>query len=228
MPALAVIIPTLNEARQLDGLLSDLHELTIPCEIVVSDGGSTDETVHVARAAGARVLHARRGRARQLHAGAQATTAEWLCFLHADVRLPGAARRAIEDTLRTGVPTAAVWRFAIDAAGTWFRLLELGARLRDRLGGLPYGDQGLLLHRDQYDAAGGFPDIPIMEDVAFLRILRRQTKLTRFSAPVRVSPRRWLREGPYFTWVRNVALITGYLAGVSPERLARWYPPEPH
>ena len=173
------------------------------------------------------MLHTHRGRARQLHAGAQATTAEWLCFLHADVRLPRAARKAIEDTLHRGVPTAAVWRLAIDGSGTWFRLLEFGAWVRDRLGGLPYGDQGLLLHRDQYDAAGGFPDIPIMEDVALLRALGRRTKLTRFRAAVRVSPRRWLREGPYFTWVRNIALITGYLVGVSPERLARWYPPEP-
>lgn len=227
MPQLAVVIPTLDEARLLPGLLSDLRAVRIPLEVVVVDGGSRDATVAIAEARGARVVSAAAGRARQMNAGAAASAAAWLCFLHADVRMPEPARRALEATVVSGAPAAAAWRFAIDGSGTWLRLVEFGALLRDRLGGLPYGDQGLVLRRGLFETVGGFPEIPIMEDVAMLRALRRHTRLVRFPHPLLVSPRRWKREGPYFTWARNIALISAYLAGVPPERLSRWYRPEP-
>jgi hypothetical protein len=162
-----------------------------------------------------------------MNAGAAVAAEPWLWFLHADVRLSAAAAAELERLIESGTAATAVWRLAIDAPGLWFRVVELGARLRDRLGGLPYGDQGLLVRRELFQAVGGFPAIPIMEDVAILRALRRHARVVRLGAPLRVSPRRWRREGAYRAWLRNVALITAYLAGVAPERLARWYRPEP-
>jgi hypothetical protein len=113
---------------------------------------------------------------------------------------------------------------AIDGRGWWLRAVEYGALARDRLGGLPYGDQGLIVRRAIFEQLGGFPDIPVLEDVAFVRAARRTTTIRRLSSPVVVSARRWETEGPYRTWFRNSALLIAYLLGVSPRRLARWYP----
>jgi rSAM/selenodomain-associated transferase 2 len=225
VPILGVVIPTLNESTCLPGLLSDLATLAIPADIVVADGGSRDDTVVVGRTHGARVVSASRGRALQMNAGAAEVRGEWLCFLHADVRMPEPARWALVDALDAECD-AAVWRLTIDHPGGWARIMERGALLRDRFGGLPYGDQGLVVRRSLFEAVGGVPKVPIMEDVALIRAVRARASVTRLEAPLVVSPRRWLRQGPYRTWLRNVALIAAYWAGVPPERLARWYPAE--
>ena len=158
-----------------------------------------------------------------MNAGARQSRSEWLCFLHADVRLGDRARAALEETVADPSAQAAVWRLAIDQAGWWGRAVELGALLRDRLGGLPYGDQGLLVRRRLFEAVGCFPEIPIMEDVAMVRALRRRARLRRLEAPLVVSSRRWRRVGPIRGSLRNVALVSAYLAGMSPAMLARWY-----
>lgn len=224
--SLSVIIPALNEVENLPGILQDLSKIEPRCEVVVVDGGSDDGTCETAMKAGVRVISARRGRASQLNAGATAARGEWLCFLHADVRMSDSARLALEEVVADARTDAAVWRFAVDGSGVWFRLVEFGALLRDRLAGLPYGDQGLLVRRDLFFAVGGFPRIPVMEDVAIVRALRSRVRIKRLRAPLLASPRRWHREGPVRTWLRNVALVMAYLVGVSPERLARWYRPE--
>jgi rSAM/selenodomain-associated transferase 2 len=221
-----VVVPTLNEARYLPGLLEDLQQLTITYQLVVADGGSTDETIAVADSAGASVVLAPQGRGSQMNAGARVVSGNWLCFLHADVRLSPGVLQSLERTVGDASASAAVWRLAIDSPGLWYRTFELGALLRDRLGGLPYGDQGLLVRRELFEEVGGFPDIPVLEDVVMVRALRRATSLRRLPAAVRVSSRRWQREGPCRTWLRNTALVTAFLVGISPRRLARWYRPE--
>lgn len=227
MGDLGVVIPTLNEARHLPGLLADLRQLPITIRVVVADGGSHDRTVPLARAAGADTVITARGRATQMNVGARLLQHPWLCFLHADVRLAAPARADLERTIADPRVDAAVWRLAIDAEGWWFRIVERGARWRDRVGGLAYGDQGLLVRRRLFERVGGFPEIPVMEDVALIRRLRRVARVRRLSSALLVSPRRWRREGPYRTLLRNTSLLTAYLAGVSPHRLVRWYPPEP-
>ena len=224
---LAVVIPVFNEASHLPALLDDLERLETPKEIIVVDGGSSDATVEVAGERGAHVLSAPRGRSLQMNAGARTTDATWLCFLHADVRMGERARRALERVVGDPDVEVAVWSLTIAADGLWPRVMEFGAYLRDRLGGLPYGDQGLLVRRALFTAVGGFPEIPIMEDVAIVRSLRSRTPIHRLPAALSVSPRRWEREGPYRAWVRNAVLVTAFLIGVAPERLARWYRPEP-
>jgi hypothetical protein len=162
-----------------------------------------------------------------MNAGAQESQGEWLCFLHADVRLGRRAGEALKEAVADPSTDAAVWPLAIDGAGWRLRAVELGALVRDRLGGLPYGDQGLLVRRSLFEAVGGFPEIPVMEDVAIVRALRRRTTLRRLDAPLVVSARRWRRVGPIRGSLRNVALVSAYVAGVSPAILGRWYRPEP-
>lgn len=227
MTLVGTVIPTLNEVANLPNLLHDLRQSGVPQDVLVVDGGSVDETVAVARREGARVVETTPGRGGQLRTGAAAVRGEWLLFLHADVRMPEPARAALRGAVDDQRLSVAVWRFAIDGRGTWFRIVEFGAWLRDRVGGLPYGDQGLLVRRDCYEAVGGFPSIPIMEDVALIRALRRRGRIDRFGAPLPVSARRWQREGPVRGWLRNALLVTAFLAGASPDRLARWYRPEP-
>lgn len=222
---LGVVIPTLNEAAALPLLLCDLRSLegVGPIHIVVADGGSTDETVPRALAGGADVVHASRGRARQLNAGARAVRGEWLLFLHADVRLSIQAQRALVQAVQSeSSALAAVFRFAIDLPWFWKRFIELGQRVREGLWGLPYGDQGLLVRRELFEAVGGYPDIPLMEDVAIIRRLRLRTAIRRLSAALPASGRRYRRRGVLRTWLEHTTLITLYYMGVSPARLARW------
>ena len=167
------------------------------------------------------------GRGRQLAAGIQAASGDWLLVLHADARLAPPALAAAEAVLERSDVHAAAWPLEIDGPERWLRWVELGAALRWRLTGLAYGDQGLLVRRRIYDAAGGYPETPIMEDVVLIRRIARLTRVERLPVPILVDARRWRREGRVRGTLRNAALISLFLAGVSPERLARWYLPEP-
>ncbi|MDQ6829399.1 MAG: TIGR04283 family arsenosugar biosynthesis glycosyltransferase [Gemmatimonadota bacterium] len=223
---LAIVIPALNEADALPALLSDLRALTIETQVMVVDGGSTDGTVAAARSAAAEVIVTRAGRGAQLAAGALATSAPFLCFLHADVRLGADARRALERlAARAEIDggTAHAFSLAIDADGWSYRTIERGANWRSRWMQLPYGDQGLALPRALYERAGGYADVPIMEDVALVRALRRVARVAILPERVMVSARRWRRHGVLRRTLLNWLLLIGYAVGTSPRRLARWY-----
>lgn len=227
-PGLGVVIPTLNEEGYLPALLSDLERICPARRVVVSDGGSVDRTRELARAAGAVVVSSPRGRGSQLNHGAGALDTPWLLFLHADTRVPPAAARALERWLDSPDPRiAAYFGFALDGDGGFWRFLELGQAIRERLYGLVYGDQGLLVSRKLFDEVGGYPDEPLMEDVAMVRKLRRAGRVERIPEALLTSPRRYEREGRVRGWLRNAALITLYLVGVPPRILRRWYPDEP-
>jgi rSAM/selenodomain-associated transferase 2 len=221
---LSVIIPALNEAAGLPLLLGDLQRLGDKgFEILVVDGGSTDDTCDHAEACGARVLRTAPGRARQLAAGAQAARGDWLLFLHADSRLGEAAMAALADALERPRPfAAAVFRFAIDLPPAWKRFIEKGQAVREALFGLPYGDQGLLVRREAYEAVGGYSDLPVMEDVALVRKLRRRHAVHRLPAQLLTSGRRYRHRGVLRTWLEHTVLIFLYSVGVSPTQLAAW------
>lgn len=225
-PGLSIVIPTLDEEDTLPNLLADLRGLTIPYEVIVADGGSEDETVEVGRGGGAQVVRSPAGRGAQLRAGAMVAEAPILCFLHADVRLDRAAVKALETLVLFPRPGGFAFRLAIDARGFAYRLIEAGANARSRLFRLPYGDQGLVISRAEYEAVGGYPHQPLMEDVELVRRVRRDSKMTILAEHVTVSARRWRREGPLHRSTRNLGLLIRYLRGAAPEALARSYRPE--
>ncbi len=220
------MIPTLDEEEALPLLLSDLDALTLPLDVIVADGGSRDRTLEVARAWGARTIRTTAGRGRQMNAGARALASPWILFLHADSRLPWETRDALLEWLRDPAPSeAAHFNFQLDRDGLWWSLIERGQRLRERLTGLTYGDQGLIISRPLYAAIGGFPETPVMEDIEVVRRLRRGRGLDRIDAPVITSARRYESEGPLRACLRNLGLIFLHSLSVSPDRLSRWYRP---
>jgi rSAM/selenodomain-associated transferase 2 len=220
---IGVVIPTLNESETLPALLQDLRDLAemVPLDVVVADGGSSEETRAQAVAAGNRVVEAPRGRALQLNAGAQAVGGEWLLFLHADCRLTHVCRVALVTALeREQGLQAAVFRFAIDLPPGWKQLIEWGQLIRQAVFRLPYGDQGLLVRRSLFTSVGGFPDIPLMEDVALVRRLRRESEIRILPAALLTSGRRYLANGVIRTGLLHAGLMLLYAAGVSPHRLS--------
>lgn len=222
-PLVSVVVPALNEGATLGALLGDLGHLEVPHEVIVADGGSTDDTVTVCRAHGAEVAVSRRGRGTQLRAGAAMAEAPLLCFIHADARLDGAARREIERLASHAEEGAWAFRLRIASTRRAYRLVERGVNLRSRLLSLPYGDQGLVISRGWYDAVGGFADVPIMEDVMIARALRAVGGISLLPASVTVSARRWEREGVLRRSVRNLWLLGRFLAGSTPGALAAGY-----
>jgi rSAM/selenodomain-associated transferase 2 len=221
---ISVIIPTLDAAEELPGALAALAGSGLLREIIVSDGGSRDDTVALAAAAGARVVAGPRGRGIQLIAGAAAATGEWLLFLHADCRLAaGWERAAAAFIARPGVADlAGYFSFALDDPDPAARRLERIVAWRCRVLGLPYGDQGLLIARSLYDAVGGFAPIPLMEDVDLMRRLGRR-RLAPIGAQAISSARRYRRDGYLRRPLRNLLCLSLYFAGVPPRRIARFY-----
>ena len=217
-PFLSVVIPALDEEARLPAAIRSVRG---EAEVIVVDGGSRDATRSVAAREGARVLTAPRGRGLQLAAGARAASGEWIVFLHADTRLESgwaAAMAALSSDMVGGA-----FRFAIDSPRPAFRVVEAAVLLRVRLFALPYGDQGLFARRDAYDRVGGIPELPLMEDVAFMRRLRGAGRLAFPRPRAFTSPRRWERHGIVGTTLRNWRLIALYAAGRPPERLAGMY-----
>ncbi len=222
---LGVVVPALDEAERLPALLRDLSHLQLDSTVVVVDGGSRDGTADAARTEGAWVVRSRRGRARQLNAGAAFLGARWLLLLHADSRLSADALRAVERHVEGDRPAAGYFGLAIDHPRFFYRLVEAGQRLRERWTGLVYGDQGLLIRRDSFFRAGGYPDEPLMEDVVLNRRLAASGALERLPAHVRTSARRWEEEGRLRAFARNATLISRFLAGARPADLAARYQP---
>jgi rSAM/selenodomain-associated transferase 2 len=219
-----VVVPTLDAGGVLGEALATLAGAQLIREVVVADGGSRDDTVAIAEAAGARVIVAQRGRGPQLAAGAAAAAGEWLLFLHADCRLsPGWADAA---TAFLAAPDAATragyFVFALDDPSAAARRLERIVAWRCRAFGLPYGDQGLLIARSLYDAVGGFAALPLMEDVDLVRRLGR-ARLAPLDARALSSARRYRSDGYVRRPLRNLFCLSLYFAGVPPRRIARLY-----
>jgi hypothetical protein len=219
---LAVIIPALDEAERLMPTLSAVTAEN-PDEVIVVDGGSRDRTVAVARAAGATIILAPRGRARQMNAGAGVASAAQLLFLHADTLPPRGYRSIVARILdRPGI-CAGAFAFSILEPIPRRRLVERLVEWRCRLFNNPLGDQGLFVRRQLFEASGGFPDWPLLEDVEILRRLKAHGRLAIAPATIATSGRRWLARGVWSTFWLNQWIMLGYHGGVSVERLAQIY-----
>ena len=220
-PRISVIVPTLNEQDHLSATLRGVT-LAPGDELIVVDGGSTDQSVAIAQQFTSQVLHGRRGRAVQMNWGARHAQGDMLLFLHADTLLPAAGLEAVRRTLQDGVVGGA-FRLAIMPPTPALRLVAWGTNLRARFGRLPYGDQALFISRQVFEALGGYDEIPFMEDVRMVQALRKRGRLTILPQAVHTSGRRWQRDGVLYTTVCNTVLITLYFWGVPPEKLQRWY-----
>lgn len=213
----------LDEAAALPTLLAALAPWReTGAEIVVADGGSSDDSAGIAEREGALLVRSARGRARQMNAGAGAARGEVLLFLHADTRLPQNAQAAIAEAVTGG----ARWGFfALDITGRHplLGVIARAASLRSRLTGIATGDQAIFVIRELFDEAGGFPDIPLMEDIALSRSLRSRARPARLKLRAETSGRRWERRGVLHTVLLMWRLRLAYALGVPPARLAHRY-----
>ncbi|MEX0802672.1 MAG: TIGR04283 family arsenosugar biosynthesis glycosyltransferase [Candidatus Binatia bacterium] len=218
----SVIIPVLNEEKTIGVTLAALPALA-PHEVIVVDGGSADRTREISAQSGATVLCAPGGRARQMNRGAQEATGDVLLFLHGDTRLPPTALDEIVAALKD--PRYLGGRFDIELEGEHWMLKIVGALInhRSRITKVGTGDQAIFVRREVFTRMGGFPDIPLMEDIAFCRELKRLGGVACLRSRVITSARRWEVEGVWRTIVKMWTLKFLYLAGVSPVTLKRFY-----
>ncbi|MFB0508034.1 MAG: TIGR04283 family arsenosugar biosynthesis glycosyltransferase [Thermodesulfobacteriota bacterium] len=222
IPRISIIIPTLNEAPNLASTLRSIRNAS-NVEVIVVDGGSSDETVKVARSWGTKVLILAPGRARQMNAGAAQATGEVLLFLHADTHLPRGYDNYIRKILARPHAVAGAFQLRIDGRLPGLRIAEKMVNLRSRHLQFPYGDQAIFLRTDLFREMGGFPDMPILEDFELIRRLRRRGRIVIASVPILTSARRWENLGIVRTTLINYAIPLAYSLGTSPPRLARWY-----
>lgn len=219
---ISVVIPTLNEAEDIVQTIQSVQ--SVPgVEIVVVDGGSTDETVRRAATCGVRLLSAAPGRAMQMNIGAGEAAGDIILFLHADTRPPQGFENHVRRALTPPDTVAGAFSLSIDADAVGLRIIERLTNWRSRHFQMPYGDQGIFLRAEHFRAMGGFPEMPLMEDFEFIRRLRKRGRIAIVPIPIRTSGRRWRSLGVLRTTLINQAVILGYLAGVAPSRLACWY-----
>lgn len=222
MTRLAIVMPVLDEAAGIVATLQSLAPLRARgVELVVADGGSRDATVALARPLADRVVAAPRGRARQMNAGAAATAATQLLFLHADTLLPDGADALVQAAL-----ARRAWgRFdvRITGASPMFPLIAALMNRRSRWTGIATGDQAMFMTRTAFEAAGGFPDQPLMEDVELSRRLKRQGAPACLRERVHTSGRRWEQRGVWRTIWLMWRLRFAYWRGADPARLAALY-----
>jgi rSAM/selenodomain-associated transferase 2 len=218
---IAVVIPTLQEEGRIAHAIESARAAGV--EIIVADGGSRDATRERALAAGARVVSAEPGRARQLAAGAEAADADAILFLHADTLLSPGWADAVRGALADPAVVGGAFRFRFAEPGLLLRLVEWGVRARLALAGLPYGDQALFVRRSALSAIGGVPQAELMEDLDLVRALRRRGRLALLALPARTSARRYLAGGVLRTVAKNTLALCGWALGLDRARLAAWY-----
>ncbi len=220
---LSIVIPTFNEAHGIEAAVERAWQLG-PLEVLVSDGGSTDSTPQIARRLRCQFIEGSAGRAAQQNRAAALAQGEVLLFLHADTWLPAAARDQLQQALADPGVEAGAFRQHIDAAPVVYRWLEWGNAARVRWGGPAYGDQGLFVRRSVFEALGGFPPVRLLEDLLLSRALARRARLALLPGPLQVSPRRWQARGVVRQTLRNWGILLAHRLGVSPDRLAGYYP----
>jgi len=219
---ISVILPVLNEEKTIGPTLAAVMALH-PHEIVVVDGGSTDRTRRISVEAGAKVLMTGPGRARQMNRGALDASGDILLFLHADTRLPASALRDIAAALNDARYVGGRFDVELDSDRWLLNLVSFMISLRSRLSKIGTGDQAIFVRRETFAELGGFPEMPLMEDIAFCRMLRRAGKVACLRSKVVTSARRWEADGVWRTIFKMWTLKLLYLAGVSPARLKRFY-----
>ena len=224
MPTLSIVLPVLDEADNIGRALARLSDYRARnVEVIVADGGSRDRTADLARPLADRVLVVPRGRAKQMNAGAAAASGDILMFLHCDCVLPDDADRLVLDGLAR---SSAAWgRFdvRIDGHHPLLRVVAAMMNARSRLTGIATGDQAIFVRRDAFEQVGHFPDIPLMEDIALSKALKRISPPLCLRAQVATSGRRWEKNGVLRTIILMWRLRLAYFLGANPATLAKRY-----
>ena len=224
-PLVTIVIPVLHDTAALTSLLSTLA-VDSSVQLVVVDGGDERGSAWDAlraRHPAVEWIRASRGRAVQMNAGARRARGRWLVFLHADTQLGAGWLDFLRSLNDRPAIVGGSFRFALDSSARWARWIERGVRLRVRLFDLAYGDQALFVRRDVFEALDGYKELPLMEDVDFVRRLCRRGRLAHADVPAATSARRWERDGWIVRTVENGTLLLLFLAGWPPDSLARRY-----
>ncbi|MEM9496094.1 MAG: TIGR04283 family arsenosugar biosynthesis glycosyltransferase [Pseudomonadota bacterium] len=217
---ISVIIPALNAAPRLSACLNALVEASIAGvvkEVIVMDGGSSDDTLEIADGFGARIETTTPGRGRQLAEGARLARNQWLLFLHGDTVLEDGWRHEAEAFMQHDGPRAGVFSLCFDATGAPPRIVVAGAMARTHILRLPYGDQGLLISRETYESVGGYRDLPLMEDVDFMQRFVKQYgrgALSIFKSKAVTSAARYEDNGYARQVLSNGLRLVQFLTGV--------------
>jgi rSAM/selenodomain-associated transferase 2 len=223
---ISVIVPSLNEADGIVDTLQALQEMRVRgLEIIVVDGGSTDDTVAVSSPLADRIIIAATGRARQMQAGAALARGSVLWFLHADSRVPRNADRAIAAALGTGDRHWGRFDVGFPQGDLLLKVVATLMNLRSRLTGIATGDQGIFVTRELFERVNGYPQIPLMEDIALSRRLKRHSRPVCLHDKLITSARRWQTHGTLRTILIMWSLRLAYFLGASPARLAQFYKP---
>ena len=224
MTALSIIVPVLNEGATIAAQLAALQPLRAAgAEIVLVDGGSGDGTADLARALVNRLIVAPRGRAVQMNAGARASRGAVLLFLHADTTLPAAAAALVLHAIDGAGAQWGRFDVRIDGRHQLLRLVERMMNCRSRLSGVATGDQAMFVRREVFERIGGFPEIPLMEDIALSTQLRKIARPACLREPVTTSGRRWEKHGVWRTILLMWRLRAAYFFGADPQQLAIRY-----
>ncbi|MGH3549848.1 MAG: TIGR04283 family arsenosugar biosynthesis glycosyltransferase [Pseudonocardiaceae bacterium] len=218
----SIVVPTLNEAARIEPCLQRLRSDFPSSELVVVDGGSTDGTVELA-ARYAHVVGSAAGRATQMNAGAAVTTGDLLWFIHADCQVPADALDLLRQAVRDPSVVGGGLQLRFDQRSLGLDYLAVSSNLRARRLHWIFGDQAMFVRRDVFDSVGGFPEIPLMEDLEMSRVLRRRGRLVVLPTTVTASARRLVDQGPWRMTLLMQVLKLKYLFGVDPERIRRRY-----
>lgn len=222
----SVVIPAREEEENLRELLPQLRRAAagLATELIVVDGGSRDRTLALAQELADLALRSPPGRARQMHRGAEASSGDVLLFLHADTRLPEGWREELERAWSGPKrPAATAFRLGFESPEPYYAWLARLARWRGRLTGVPHGDQGIAVGREEYFRVGGFPPVPLLEEYYLVRNLRRLGRPRLLLGTALSSVRRYERVGRVLNPLRNCAILLLFHFGVGPERLAKLY-----
>jgi rSAM/selenodomain-associated transferase 2 len=219
---ISVIIPTINEIDNIETPLKSLRSGNT-WEIIVTDGGSNDGTVTLAKSWGAIVVKSSLPKSRQMNKGAARATGDVLLFLHADTRLPDKFDEHILECLRRPGVAAGAFKLRIESRIPALRIIEHLANWRSRRLKIPYGDQAIFISAKLFHHIGGFPSIPIMEDFELVRRLKKMGGIVTLPVSVSTSARRWENFGILKTTLINQIIIVAHFIGIPPDIIATWY-----
>mgnify|MGYP000338988424 FL=1 len=219
----SIIVPTLNEELVLEKILTQFQQLS-PHELIVSDGGSDDDTRNIAGRFSHRVITGSAGRALQMNVGADEATGDILLFLHADSRIEPESYRKMLECMENPKWIGGAFTLCIESGKWSLKLIALLANIRSKYFGLAYGDQGFFVRKEVFNDMNGFSPIPICEDLDFYYRLRKKGSVILLKEKAHTSPRRWINEGIFFTTARNFFIAALFGLGFPPHILTKWYP----